>query len=77
MDRRQWGGQEVGKGREHLGLVPVGCPTIQLSSDTVYPEVASDSEKGLSPTKPPSTSDANRVPMARFSQPPSLVWLIY
>ena len=33
-------------------VTPAGCPTVQLNSDTVYPEIASDSTgEGLSPTR--------------------------
>lgn len=41
---------------------PPGCPTIQLSYDTIYPEAATDpTSKGLSPTRlfPLSISDAS------------------
>ena len=37
-----------------------GLPTIQLNSDIIYPKIASDSTgKEFSPTRVPSTSDAN------------------
>ena len=43
--------------------VPARCPGVQHSSDTTYPEIESDSMgKGLSPTRPPSTSDVGHKP---------------
>lgn len=41
-----------------LGIVfwVVGCPTVQVNSDTIYQETASDpTGSGLSPTRLPST----------------------
>ena len=43
--------------------MPVGCPTIQLNSDTVYLETASDSTgEGLRPPRLSPPSDASRKP---------------
>lgn len=40
-----------------------GCLRVQLNSDTVCPEVGSDSTgKGLSPTRPPSASKSRHLP---------------
>ena len=40
-----------------------GCPTLQLSSDTVYPETESDSTgKGLGPTGSPSSQMSPVLP---------------
>ena len=42
---------------------PAGYHRFQPNSDTIYPEIASDSAgKGLRPTGTPSTSDTNCKP---------------
>ena len=57
----QWG-----RGVSHTNKnsqTAAGCPTIQLNSDTIYLEIASEStDWRLSPTRLPSTSDANHEP---------------
>ena len=38
-----WGGA-VPTSPTNSSLTPAGCPIIQLNSDTIYPEIASDPE---------------------------------
>lgn len=42
------------EGKLSNAWAPAACPAVQLNSDTVYPEVASDpTGEGISPTRPP------------------------
>lgn len=45
--------------------MPARCQRLQLSSDTIYLELESDSTgTGLCPTRPPSTSDQSQAQVA-------------
>ena len=57
---------------------PPGCPTIQLSYDTIYPEAATDpTSKGFSPTRlfPLPISDASHKSTCHLCFRPMLLQL--
>lgn len=60
-----------------LGM-PDGCPKIQLDSDTIHPEAASDPMGPVHPHYPPTPPSSDASHKARLSSIPVLLtnWLL-